>query len=181
MYFMFALLDCFLKRYIQHNKECKHHIKGKNEIFFAKSSKFSEVQTGHSHTYPLHFKLMPTTSLSHILHNVETRDHTFDYIFHSQLKKVLLNFSDYLIGNFSQSVVTCHVRLCIVINHSLSLYYCREQKPTFQIIYNWWLKYKFFLISSKYSYSCKQKGQKTTLLFSCGIITTDLFITTDFL
>ena len=79
MYFMFALLDCFLKRYIQHNKECKHHIKGKNEIFFAKSSKFSEVQMGHLHT---------CTSLSHILHNEETRDNTFDYIFHSQLKNI---------------------------------------------------------------------------------------------
>ena len=95
-------------------------------------------------------------------------------------KKVLLMFSDCLIGNFSQLVVTCHVRLCIVINPFLSLYHCKEHKPTFQIISNWWLKYKFFLISSKYSYSCKQKGQKTTLLFSCGIITTALLIITDF-
>ena len=46
---MFALLDCFLKRYIQQNKECKHHIKGKNEFFFARSSKFSNVQMGHLH------------------------------------------------------------------------------------------------------------------------------------
>ena len=27
-------------------------------------------------------------ALSHILHNEETRDNTFDYIFHSQLKKI---------------------------------------------------------------------------------------------
>ena len=52
---------------------------------------------GHLYTCPLHLKLMPTTSLSHILHTEETRDNTFDYIVHSQLKKLLLNFSDYLI------------------------------------------------------------------------------------
>ena len=146
MCFMFALLDCFLKRYIQHNKECKYHIKSKNEIFFAKSLKLSEVQTGHSHAYPLHFKLMPTTSLSHILHYVETTDHTFDYIFHSKLKKSVPKLFRLFIGFFSQSVVTCHVCLCIVVNHSLSLYYCREHKPTFQIIYNWWLHiFPYFL------------------------------------
>ena len=38
-------------------------------------------------TCPLHLKLMPTTSLSHVLHNEKT-DNTFDYIFHSQLKKI---------------------------------------------------------------------------------------------
>ena len=70
---------------------------GKNGFFCAKSSKFGKVQMGHLHTCPLHLKLMPTTSLSHILHNEETRDNTSDYIFHSQLKKLLLNFSDYLI------------------------------------------------------------------------------------
>ena len=43
---------------------------------------------GHLHICPLHFKLMPTTSLSHILHNEETRDNTFDYILHSQLKTI---------------------------------------------------------------------------------------------
>ena len=100
----------------------------------------SEVQMGHLHTCPLQLKLMLATWLSHILHNEETRDNTFD-IFHSQLKILLLNFSDYLIWKCSQSVVICHVRLCIVINHSLSLYHCREHKPSFQIINNWWLKY----------------------------------------
>ena len=30
----------------------------------------------------------------------------------------------------------CHVRLCIVINHSLSLYHYREHKPAFQLISN---------------------------------------------
>ena len=98
----------------------------------------SEVQMGQLHTCPLQLKLMPTTSLSHTLHNEETRDNTFD-IFHSQLKTLLLNV--YLIWNFSKSVVTCHVHLCIVINHSLSLRQCREHKPPFQIINNWWLKY----------------------------------------
>ena len=52
---------------------------------------------GHLHSCPLHQKLMSATSLSHILYNKETRDNTFDYILHSQLKKLLLNFSDYLI------------------------------------------------------------------------------------
>ena len=97
MCLMFALLDYFLKRYIQQNKECKHHIKGKNEFFFAKSSKFGKVQMGHLHTCLLHLKLMPTISLSHILHNEETRENTFNYSFHSQLKKLLLNFSGYFI------------------------------------------------------------------------------------
>ena len=86
-----ALLDCFLKRYMQQNKECKHHIKDKSEFFFAKSSKFGEVQMGHLHTCPQHLKLMPTTSLSRILHNEETILNTFEYfyyIFHSQLKKI---------------------------------------------------------------------------------------------
>ena len=50
---MFALLDCFLKKYIQQNKECKHHVKGKNEFFFARSLKFSKVPMGHLHT-PVH-------------------------------------------------------------------------------------------------------------------------------
>ena len=73
MCLMFALLDCsFQKSYIQQNKECKHHIKGTNELFFAKSPEFSEVQMGHLCTCPLHLKLMPTTSLSHNLQNEET-------------------------------------------------------------------------------------------------------------
>ena len=80
---------------------------------------------GHLHTCPLHIKLMPATSLSHILHSEETRDNIFDYIFHSQLNKLLLNFSDYLIWNFSQSVMIYHVRLSIVILHSFSRYYCK--------------------------------------------------------
>ena len=67
MCLMFALLNCFLKRDIQQN-ECKHYIKSKNEFFFAKSLKFSEVQMGHLHTCPVHLKLMLTTSLSRILH-----------------------------------------------------------------------------------------------------------------
>ena len=43
---------------------------------------------GHLHTCPLHLKLMPATSLSHILHNEETRDNAPDYMFHSQLTKL---------------------------------------------------------------------------------------------
>ena len=91
---MFALLDClfFEEIHIKQNKECKPHIKGKNEFLFAKALKFSEVQMGHLHPCPL-----PTTPLSHILHNEETRDNTFDYIFYSQLKKLLLKFSHCLI------------------------------------------------------------------------------------
>ena len=85
----------FLKRYIQQNKGCKHHIKGKKKKKNAKSSKFGEVLMGHLYTCPLHLKLMPTTSLSHIVYNEEARDNTFDYIFHPQLKKMLLNSSDY--------------------------------------------------------------------------------------
>ena len=50
---------------------------------------------GHLHTCPLHPEL-PAASLSHILHNEETRENTSDYIFHSQLK-LLLNLTDYLI------------------------------------------------------------------------------------
>ena len=48
--------------------------------------KFGKVQMGQLHTCPLHLKLMPTTSLSHILHTEETRDNTFDYIFDDKLK-----------------------------------------------------------------------------------------------
>ena len=128
MYVLSVLDVCFvyfLKRYMQQNKECKHHIKCKNEFFFAK---FGLVQMGHLHTCPLHLKLMPTASLSHISLNEETRNNTFDYIFYSQLKTMLLNLSDYLIRFFSQLFVTCHVHLCNVINHSLSLYHCREHK-----------------------------------------------------
>ena len=144
---MFALLDhCLLSKEIQQNKACKHHIKGKNGTFtWIKSvSTILKVKMGRLHACPLHLKLMPTASLLHILHNKEATDNTFDYIFHSQPKTLLLNVSDYLIWNCSQLVVTCHVHLCIVINHSLSLYHCREHKPTFQIINNWGLKYCFF-------------------------------------
>ena len=103
MYILSAFEACFvglfskLKRYIQQNNECKHHIKGKNEFFFVKPLKFSEVQMGNLHTCPLHLILMLTTSLSHILHNEETRDNISDYIFHSQLKTLLPDFSGYLI------------------------------------------------------------------------------------
>ena len=58
-----------------------HDTKGKNEFFFANSLNFHEVQMGHLHTCLLHLKLMPTTSLLYILHNEETRDNTFGYIF----------------------------------------------------------------------------------------------------
>ena len=58
-----------------------------SKFVIAKSSKFGEVEMEHLHTFPLHLKLMPTTSLSHILRNEETRDNTFDYIFHSQLER----------------------------------------------------------------------------------------------
>ena len=95
---IFALLDYFLKRYIQlqQNKECKHHIKPKHktEFFFANVLKFGKVQMGHLHTCPLHLKFISTTSLSHMSDNEQTRDNTFDS---SQLKNMLLNFSDYLI------------------------------------------------------------------------------------
>ena len=72
----------------------------------------------HLHTCPLHLKLMPTALLSHILHNEETRNNTFDYIFHSQLKKLLLNFSDYFIWNCSQPGEICHLHLCVIIKQS---------------------------------------------------------------
>ena len=178
MCFMFALLDCFLKRYIQHNKECKYHIKGKNEIFFAKSLKLSEVQTGHSHAYPLHFKLMPTTSLSHILHNVETRDHLTTFSTQNW-KKVLLDFSDYL-SDFFPSRLWLVMSAYVLLLTTPFLFIIAEnsnQHFKLSIIGD----YTFFLISSKYSYNFKQKGKKLTVLFSCPIITTNLFITTDFL
>ena len=95
MCLLFALLDCLFSKeiYIQHNKECKHRIKGKNEFFFAKSLKFGKIQLGHLHTCPLHY---------HISYIMSIQENTFDHIFHSQLKKekMLLNCSDYLI--FSQ-------------------------------------------------------------------------------
>ena len=138
---IYTPVHCILNWSYNRIKSVNTILKGTNEFFFAKSSKFGKVQMGHLHTRPLHLKLMPTTSLSHTLHHEETTDNTFDYIFHSQLKKLLLNFSDYLIWNCSQSVVICHVHLCIIINHSLSLYHCREHKATFQIVSNWWLKY----------------------------------------
>ena len=75
---MFALVDCLLFKAIQHNKECKHHVKGEKEFFFTKSSKFGKVQIGNLFTCPLHFKLMPTTSLSPILHYEERIDNTFE-------------------------------------------------------------------------------------------------------
>ena len=137
---------------------------------------------GHLQTCPLHLKSMPAPSLWHILHNEETRDNTFDYIFHSQLKKLLLNFSDYSIWNCFQLVVMHHVRLCIVVNHSLSLYHCREHKPTFQIINNWWLKNYCFSYFLKIQLELQtERSKNNTQLFSCPIITTNLFITTDFL
>ena len=37
---------------------------------------------------PVHLKVMPTTSLSQILHSKETRHNEFDYIFYSQLKQI---------------------------------------------------------------------------------------------
>jgi len=145
---MFSLLDCLFSEEIhtciQQNKECNHHIEGQKYFFFEKSLTFSEVQMGRLRACPMHLRLMPTTSLLHNLHNEETRDNTFDYIFHSNWKKLLPTFSDYLIWNY-------HVHLCIVINHAFSLYHWRKHKPTFHIINNWWLKYYIFLVSSKYS------------------------------
>ena len=42
--------------------------------FSLQNLNFSEVHMGHLHTCPLHLKLISTTSLSHILHNEETRE-----------------------------------------------------------------------------------------------------------
>ena len=97
------------------------------------------------------------------IYMMRKQENKFDYIFHSQLTYLLLNLTDYLIWNMSQSVVTCHVHLCIVINHSL--YHCREHKPTFQIINNWWIKY----------HTNKTVNEKQhSPLFSCPVITTNL-------
>ena len=70
MRLMFALLDFSVCKEIHTAKYHKHHIKGTNEFFFAKSSKFGEVQMEHLHTCSLYLKFMPSTSLSHILHNI---------------------------------------------------------------------------------------------------------------
>ena len=84
----------------------------------------------HLHTCPLHRRLMPSTSLSHILHNEETRDNTFDCIFHSKLFRLFdLKFVPL---DYDLSCPRMHRYY-----HSLSLCHCREQKPTFQIINNW--------------------------------------------
>ena len=120
---------------------------------------------------------MPTTSLSHILHNQETRDNTVYYIFHSQLKKMLLNFSDYLISNCSLLVVTCHAHLFIIINHSLSIIAENTSKHSKlsiiqktliipQEAINWWLKYWFFLISSKTAGIIKKKVRNNLLFYA---------------
>jgi len=134
---------------------------------------------GHLHACPLH---LHRYHISYIIKKQETIHLTTISTLNRQ--KLLLNFSDYLIWKLSQSVVICHVRLCIVINHSLSRYHCREHKPTFQIINNWWLKYKFFLISSKYSWNCKQRGEIKNIFFIYFLFMTDHhnrpFITTDF-
>ena len=88
------------------------------------------------HTCPLHLKLMPTTSLLHILHNEETRDDT-TFFAHSWKKIAPKRFRLFDLKFVSQSVVIYHVHLRIVISHSFSLYHCRKHKPTFQIINNW--------------------------------------------
>ena len=77
MYLMFALLVCLFSKETHFNriKSVSTILKDKIEFFFAKSTKFSAVQMGHLHTCPLHLKLMPATSLSHILHNEEMRQY----------------------------------------------------------------------------------------------------------
>ena len=137
MCLMFALLDRLFSKeiHIQQNKQCKHHIKGtKKSLQTLRNS----VRFKWDIYKPVHCILnwcqLHQYHISFIMRKQETIHLTS---FHSQLKKLLLNFSDYFIWNLSQS----HVRLCIIINHSLSLYQCREHKPTFQIINNWWLKY----------------------------------------
>ena len=132
----------FVSKERQQNKECncKHHIKNKSEFFFAKSSKFSEVQMGHLHTCPLHLKLMPIIITYLIMRKQETIHLSILTTFSTHnWTKLLQNCADYLIRIFPQPVVICHACLCIVINHSL--YYCREHKLTFQIVNNWGLKY----------------------------------------
>ena len=99
-----------------------------------KCLKFSKVQMGHLHTCPLHLKLIIWCQLHHyhisyVMRKQETI-HLTTFSTHNW-KEILLNLSDYLTWNISQSVVICHVCLCIIINHSLSLYHCREHKPTF--------------------------------------------------
>ena len=118
MCLMFALLDCFLKRYIQQNEECKHQNKAKNYFLFAESSKFGKVQMGH---------------------------------------------------------IICHVHLCVTINHSLSLYHCREDKPTFQSIMIDDESNIFSLFPQNTARIVNKKvNNNKTLLFSCLIITTNL-------
>ena len=75
-------------------------------------------------------------------------------------KRLLLNVLDYLIWNFAQLIVTCHVHLCIVINHSISLDHCREHKPTSQIINNSWLKLKKVLSLQNAARTVNKKVKK---------------------
>ena len=144
MCLMFALLDCFLKRYLYTTEVKSVSTILKVKMNFSLQNLRNSMRSKWNIYTPVHC-ILNWCQLHHyyIMRKQET---TFDYISTHNWQKLLLNLSDYLIWKFSQSVVTCHVCLCIVVNHSLSLYYCREHKPTFQIIYNWWLHiFPYFL------------------------------------
>ena len=72
-----------------------------------------------------------------------------------------------MIWNISQSVVICHVRLCIVINHSPSLYDYRKHKLTFQIINHWWYNVSLFSQNTARIVNKKVKNNKKHSLLSC--------------
>ena len=78
-------------------------------------------------------------------------------------KKVFLNFSDYL-SDFFPSRLWLVMSAYVLLLTTPFLFIIAEntnQHFKLSIIGD----YKFFLISSKYSYNCKQKGNKLTLVF----------------
>ena len=153
MCLMFALLDClFSKETYNRIKSISIVLKVKRN-FSLQSLNFRKIQMGHLHTCPLHLNLMPIASLLHILHNEETRDKTFDYIFHSQLKKIapkLFRLFDLKFYPIGCDLPCPHTHHYWPLPFSLSLQK-KKKKPIVQIMNNWWLKYKLFLISLKYS------------------------------
>ena len=127
---------------------------------------------GHLHTCPLHLKLMPTTSLPHILHSQETRDNKFDYIFCSQLKQIAPK--PFRLFDLKFSPVGCDV---------MSAYASLLTIPfLFIIAENTNQHFTLSIISTNFSLFpqdaarivSKKVNNNKTLLFSCPIITIDL-------
>ena len=145
---MFVGLFVFLKRYIQQNKECKHHIKATNEFLLGKIFEIS-MRCKWDIYIPVHC-IKNWCQLHHY--------HIF-YIMRKQETIHLTTFStrnwkhcSKLFRLFDLKFVPVSCDLIVISAYAALLttpfffIIAEKRKPTIQIINNWWLNLKYLYL-----------------------------------